>query len=365
MRLSRVLFHIKMMRAVLHDPPPSLPRKPAGSAAAAASASAASSGDKGDATSHREKKVRLFLGSAPRPEPRKEEQEILIRVNAAGVNRMDLLQKAGKYPAPAGASQILGPEAAGVVVSALEGGRFREGERVMALLQGGGYAEYVAVHEGLCLPVPETLSFVQAAAIPENWLTAYQLLHMVAGVGTALIQLSRLAAIPTVVASAGSDEKLRLCRSLGATHVINYRALEGKFSDAVLEATQGEGADLVLDPVGASFMAENAKCCALDACWVLYGSLGGVVAPAFDVRPFLAKRIRLLASTLRNQSLVYRETLVKLFEEEILPKFADGTLQVVVDSAFPASQADEAHHRLETNANSGKVVLTFDKGDEN
>ncbi|CBZ52144.1 NADPH:quinone reductase and related Zn-dependent oxidoreductases, related [Neospora caninum Liverpool] len=302
---------------------------------------------------------RLVLGSAAKPTPKKEKKEILIQVKAAGVNRMDLLQKRGKYPPPLGASPILGPEAAGIVASS--GNRFREGDRVMALLLGGGYAEYVAVEEGLCMPIPDSLSFAQAAAIPENWLTAYQLLHFVAGVGTALVQLSSLLAIPTVIASAGSDEKLRLCRALGATHVINYRALEGKFAEEVSKATNGDGADLLLDPVGASFMKENAKCCAVDASWVLYGGLGGVKVPEFDFQPFFAKRIRLLASTLRSQDLSYREMLVKSFEVAVLPKLADGSLKVILDSTYPASEADQAHERLETNANCGKVVLTFDE----
>ncbi|RQX69268.1 putative quinone oxidoreductase [Toxoplasma gondii CAST] len=365
---------------------------------------------------------KLFLGSAAMPQARKEKNEILIRVCAAGVNRMDLLQKRGKYPPPPGASTILGPEAAGVVASS--GTRFREGDRVMALLQGGGYAEYVAVEEGLCMPIPSTLSFSQAAAIPENWLTAYQLLHFVAGlqpastpssaclsssppssatatadslnssehgerqtdacpfvcagasgrrlpirsvlihaaasgVGTALVQLCRLLAIPTIIASAGSDEKLQLCKTLGATHLINHRAVEGRFSEAVKNATHGLGVDLLLDPVGASFMQENAQSCALDASWVLYGALGGVRVPSFDLQLLFAKRIRLLSSTLRSQDLSYRESLVRSFEETILPKLADSSLRVILDSIYTASEADQAHQRLEKNENRGKVVLTF------
>ncbi|KFG36467.1 putative quinone oxidoreductase, partial [Toxoplasma gondii GAB2-2007-GAL-DOM2] len=178
-------------------------------------------------------------------------------------------------------------------------------------------------------------------------------------VGTALVQLCRLLAIPTIIASAGSDEKLQLCKTLGATHLINHRAVEGRFSEAVKNATHGLGVDLLLDPVGASFMQENAQSCALDASWVLYGALGGVRVPSFDLQLLFAKRIRLLSSTLRSQDLSYRESLVRSFEETILPKLADSSLRVILDSIYTASEADQAHQRLEKNENRGKVVLTF------
>ncbi|PHJ23058.1 quinone oxidoreductase [Cystoisospora suis] len=428
-----------------------------------------------------EKKVKLELQWVEIPkgfgnEKKKEEDnedDVLLRVIAGGVNRLDLLQKVGKYPVPRGASSILGVEAAGYLVSSPhqqsilpttqeveekeEKGKMcsheeeekkkekeekkkkideegeedeqslREGERVMALLPGGGYAEYVSVHKDLCIRIPSSLTMIQAAGIPENWLTAYQLLFFVAGleppvdvfasaspsqqikreeeeeglsspiplsslprltrssvhplpqpirsvlihaaasgVGTALIQLCRLVRIPIIIATAGSHDKLDFCKKLGATHAINYREMmeEGEMSSAILDFTEGRGVDLILDPVGGGrYMIENARSCALDARWILYGSLGGVSIPAsFNLLSLFAKRIDLRATTLRDRDLNYRRSLVDSFKKYILPRLADHTLQVVVDSVYPAERAEEAHERLEKNLNIGKVVLLF--GDE-
>ncbi|CDJ44651.1 quinone oxidoreductase, putative [Eimeria tenella] len=222
----------------------------------------------------------LYLSECPLPKLRP--NEMLVRVGAAGVNRMDLLQKAGKYPPPPGTTDILGPEAAGIVVSSSV---YKEGTPVACLLPGGGYAEYVAADPALCFPIPSNLTIREAACIPENWITAYQLLEEVArlsdfkanggkpsgikhalvyaagsGVGVALLQLFRVF-IPSVsvIAVAGSNEKLQRVKELGAAVCLNYKELGDSLGDEVLKATGGQGVDIVLDCVGASLVNQTLK----------------------------------------------------------------------------------------------------------
>ncbi|XP_026192382.1 quinone oxidoreductase PIG3 [Cyclospora cayetanensis] len=296
---------------------------------------------------------------------------------------MDLMQKAGKYPPPQGATDILGPEAAGVVVS---GSTFPYGTPVACLLPGGGYAEYVAASPELCFPIPSNLTVEEAACIPENWITAYQLLQEVggltdfpanggkpsgvksilvyaaaSGVGVALLQIIR-AFLPgaKVLAVAGTPEKLQCAENLGAAVSLNYKLLGDTLGDEALKRTDGQGVDLVLDCVGASLWEQTVKALRVDGTWILYGSLGGHRL-SFSLASLLQKRLRLLSTTLRSRSESYQKELVANFKQDILPKLADGTLKVVVDRTFGAEEAEEAHQRLQESANIGKVVIILDR----
>lgn len=306
------------------------------------------------------------------PKPTATGREVLMKVHWSAVNRADTLQRKGTYPPPPGASPIIGLEASGVIESlgdACELG-FAVGDRVMALLAGGGYAEAVAVDERLLIKVPDGMDLKTAGAIPETWLTAYQLLHFVggvqagdtvlipaagSGVGTAAIQLS-VAAGATVVAVAGTDEKLATAKALGAAAGINYK--EGApIGDRVLEATDGKGVDLILDCVGASFWEEYAKAIKMEGRWVLYGLMGGPVVHGPILGAILRKRVRLEGTTLRTRSIEYKERLVRDMWAHAGPKFIDGSYKPVVATTFPLAEAQAAHEFVESNASHGKVML--------
>lgn len=314
----------------------------------------------------------LYLKEVAKPSPG--EGEVLLRVAASALNRADLLQRQGRYAPPPGASSILGLEASGHVAEVGPGchGRWKIGDVAMALLSGGGQAQYVTVPEGLLLPIPAGLTLPQAAAIPEAWLTAFQLLHLLgdvqagdsvlihagsSGVGTAAIQLTRMAgAIPLV--TAGSQHKLQMAEKLGAAAGFNYK--EEDFSEAILKFTKGAGVNLILDCIGGSYWEKNVNCLALDGRWVLYGLMGGadVNGPLFS--KLLSKRGSLITSLLRSREKKYKEMLVKAFTEQILPHFStEGPqhLTPVLDRVYPVTEIREAHEYMETNKNVGKIVL--------
>ncbi|XP_028652652.1 quinone oxidoreductase PIG3 isoform X1 [Erpetoichthys calabaricus] len=316
----------------------------------------------------------LYIKEVARPEP--SEGEVLIKVHASALNRADLLQRRGFYLPPPGASEILGLEAAGVVVS--EGADWSVGDRVMALLSGGGNAEYVTVPEDQLMAIPNQMTFIQAAAIPEAWLTAYQLLHFVAevkngetvlihaggsGVGTAAIQLCRLAgAVPVV--TAGSADKLKKSMELGAAAGFNYK--EEDFSSCLLTFTKGHGADIILDCVGASMWEQNVKCLSMDGRWVLYGTMGGVEVHGDILRQLLFKRGQLLTSLLRSRSPEYKSKLVKTFDENVLPYFSSDSrtpLHPVIDSIYKMDEIVSAHKHMEGNKNLGKIIINLDSED--
>ncbi|MBN3302940.1 quinone oxidoreductase PIG3 isoform X2 [Amia ocellicauda] len=316
----------------------------------------------------------LLLKSVPRPKPKN--GEVLIRVHASALNRADLLQRRGKYPPPPGASELLGLEAAGELIELGSGcsGRWRPGDRVMALLSGGGYAEYVAAPQEHLLPVPSHFTFQQAAAIPEAWLTAFQLLHFVAavkegetvlvhagasGVGTAAIQLARLAgAVPIV--TAGSPEKLKMTAELGAAAGFNYK--EEDFSQKTLEFTQGCGADVILDCIAGSNWESNVKCLRTDGRWVVYGTMGARDVHGDLLGKLLSKRGQLLTSLLRSRTIEYKAELVKAFVDRALPHFSPASpaaLRPVIDSVYSMEHITEAHRHMEANKNSGKIIINI------
>ncbi|KAI5102465.1 quinone oxidoreductase PIG3 isoform X2 [Silurus meridionalis] len=315
----------------------------------------------------------LYLGRVPKPEPK--DGEVLVKVYATAVNRADVLQRKGLYQVPPGASEILGLEAAGVVSGFGTGvkSNFKIGDKVMALLSGGGYAQYVAVPEQLLMPVPSHLSLYDAAAIPEAWLTAYQLLHLIAhvkegesvlihagasGIGTAAIQLTRLfCAVPLV--TAGNPDKLKVAEKLGAAAAFNYK--EGDFSDKVLQFTQGRGVDVILDCIGGSFWEKNVRSLATDGRWVLYGVMGGKAVNGDLLGKLLFKRGHLLSSLLRSRSLQYKAKLVKSFIEQALPHFETTglptSLRPIIDTEFNMEDVTKAHRHMEANRNTGKIII--------
>jgi len=303
----------------------------------------------------------LVWGDAPDPVPGP--GEVVVNVRATAVNRADLLQSQGKYPPPPGASEILGLEAAGEV----EG----SGDRVFFLLAGGGYAEKVAVPRSMLMPIPRTLSFEGAAAIPEAWFTAYLnlfqegglkagervLVHAGAsGVGTAAIQLAKRAEA-TVVATARSATKCRALAALGADLAVDTSREE--FLSRIEQTFGKESIDLVLDPVGGALFAPNLKCLRRGGRLVLIASMAGPSAE-IDLRIVLSKRLRIIGSTLRSRPLEEKAALTEGFVKDVLPGFSDGSLFPVVDRTFPLAEAADAHRRMAANENVGKIVLVAD-----
>lgn len=309
--------------------------------------------------------LRLSEVTAPLPGP----GEVRVRVRATALNRADLLQRQGKYPPPPGASPLLGLEMAGEVEMLGPGtSGVAVGERVCALLPGGGYAEFVTVPAPLLLRLPAAMSFEDAAAVPEAYLTAYQALFLIgslraghhvlihagaSGVGTAAIQLARRAGAAVHVTA--SAPKHALCHALGAVTTIDYRT--EAFDARVGEASSGHGADVILDFIGASYLAQNVNALALDGRIVVLATMGGALAERFDLRALFARRGALLTSTLRNRSLAYKTDLTARFRDDAWPDFATGRLHAVVDQVLDWSDASEAHRIMEANVNAGKLVL--------
>lgn len=313
----------------------------------------------------------MHIGETPDPEL--PQNALLVRVRAAALNRLDLLQRRGQYPPPPGAPDILGLEMAGEVEAVGADVRnWRPGDRVMALLSGGGYAEKVAVPAEMAMRLPENMSFEQGAAVPEAFLTAWQnlkwngklktgerlLIHAGAsGVGTAAIQLGREMGAEVFV-TAGSAEKLAACRELGAADGWNYR--ETAFADRLLAATGGHGADVILDPVGASHYADNLRVLADDGRLVVIGLMGGAGVADFNLARLLRRRLTVTGSTLRNRPAAYKAALTRDFAEFALPRLADGRIAPVIDSVWSWKDVHEAHRRMEQNLNIGKIVLRID-----
>jgi tumor protein p53-inducible protein 3 len=305
----------------------------------------------------------LVWGEVPEPVPLP--GEVVVRVRATAVNRADLLQSQGKYPPPPGASEILGLEGAGEV----EG----TGERVFFLLAGGGYAEKVAVPRAMLMPIPKPMRFEEAAAVPEAWLTAYlnlfveagldgdkgesALVHAAAsGVGTAALQLLRGKGV-RAAATTRSSSKLDALRSLGAAPAIDTSKED--FALAVESAWGKDAVDVVLDPVGAPFLEKNLRVLKRSGRLVLIASMAGPSAE-IDLRIVLAKRLRIIGSTLRSRPLEEKTALTAAFVRDVLPGFADGSLLPVVDRSYPLREAAGAHRRMAANENVGKIVLVVD-----
>jgi len=311
----------------------------------------------------------MHIGEVPTPEAGP--GELLVQIRAAGVNRADLAQRQGNYPPPPGASTIMGMEVAGEIAALGAGvADWRIGERVMALLGGGGYAEYVTVPAALAMRVPDNMSWEEAGGIPEAFLTAYLalfplgdltagqavLVHAGAsGVGIAGIQLAREAGA-RVVATAGTDAKIAAVEALGAVGV-NYRTQD--FAAIVAERTDGKGVNVILDFIGADHWERNLAALAMDGRIIVISSLSGGEVP-MNLGALMRKRAQVIGTTLRNRPLAQKVALTRALAEFALPRFADGRMKVVIDTIYPLADAAEAHRRMADNANTGKLILRVD-----
>ncbi len=309
--------------------------------------------------------LRPATGPVPQPAP----GEILIRVLAAGVNRPDVEQRKGAYPPPPGASPELGLEVAGEVAALGEGvSAFRLGERVCALVNGGGYAEFCTVPATQALPWPEGLDATQAAAVPETFFTVWAnlfghgrlkagetvLVHGgTSGIGVTAIRLAR-AFGARVLATAGSAEKCEAMRGFGADLSINYR--EQDFV-AEVKAAAPQGVDVVLDMVGASYFSRNLRCLARDGRLVMIAFLGGAVAETVDLRPIMVKRLTVTGSTMRPRTAAEKGAIADALRREVWPLLARGECVPPVHAVFSLAEAAEAHRLMESSAHIGKIVL--------
>ncbi|NMM48988.1 NAD(P)H-quinone oxidoreductase [Marinigracilibium pacificum] len=300
------------------------------------------------------------------------DEQVKINVKAFSLNRADLLQREGMYPPPPGESSILGLECSGEVIETGKNcSKFKVGDRVMCLLAGGGYATEVVVNEALCMAIPENLDFVQAAAIPESFLTAYQCLRVLghvhdgnkvlihaggSGLGTAAIQICNLFNATSIV-TAGTDEKLAFCKHLGASLTINYK--EADFKDEIEKEYGKNKINIVMDVIGKPYVERNTDVLAVDGNWILIAFMGGARAEQFPLFKILSKRIKLTGTTLRARSLDYKGKLIDSFKREVLHAFSSGSIKPVIYKTFRFEDIKEATRCMENNENIGKLVITF------
>jgi len=297
--------------------------------------------------------------------------EMLVKVAAAGVNRPDVMQRKGLYPPPPGATDIPGLEIAGEVVAlGPKVARWKPGDKVMGLVVGGGYAQFCPVHESHALPVPPSLSLIEAAAIPETVFTVWHnvfergglkagetlLVHGgSSGIGTVAIQLAK-AIGARVVTTAGTPEKCQACRDLGADVAINYK--DEDFVAATKAATQGRGADVILDMVGGDYIERNYEAAAVEG-RVVQIAFAGSPKATVDFRRIMLKRLTHTGSTLRARAVEDKGAIARAVEQHVLPLIAAGRMKPVIDSTFALEQAALAHARMESSAHIGKIVLTL------
>jgi putative PIG3 family NAD(P)H quinone oxidoreductase len=301
-----------------------------------------------------------------RPTPEPQPGEVLVRVEAAGVNRPDIMQRQGKYLPPAGASDIPGLEIAGTIVTGA--GRWREGDKVCALVAGGGYAEYCAVPLQQCLPIPAGMTAVAAAAVPETYFTVWTNLFQRAGlkaddrvlvhggtsgIGSTAIQLAH-AFGAIVYATAGTDEKCAACRQLGAAVAINHRTED--FVERVRSETTGRGVDIILDIIGGDYLPRNIDALAMDGRLVQVGTMGGARAQ-INLAPVLQRRLTVTGSLLRPRTPDQKGAIARELEAHVWPLLADGRVGPAVHRTFPLSDAAAAHRLLEAGEVIGKLVL--------
>jgi NADPH2:quinone reductase len=315
------------------------------------------------------------LRAGERPDPVAGAGELLIRVTASGVNRPDVLQRTGNYPVPPGASDIPGLEVAGTIVSgdaqAMKEAGFAVGDRVCALVAGGGYAELCVAPVGQCLPVPRGLSDIEAASLPETFFTvwsnvfdrgrlrageSFMVQGGTSGIGVTAIQMARAMGAGKVIATAGSDDKCRACVALGADHAINYRTQD--FAEEAKQLTGGKGVDVVLDMVAGAYIDREVKCVNEDGRIVIIAVQGGTKSE-FNAGLVLRRRITITGSTLRPRPVAFKAAIAQALAKNVWPLIESGKIKPVIHSTFAAADAAQAHALMESNQHVGKIVLTW------
>jgi putative PIG3 family NAD(P)H quinone oxidoreductase len=312
----------------------------------------------------------LTIAEIPQPTPGPE--QVLVHVKAAALNRADLLQRRGKYPPPPGESDILGMEIAGQIVAMGEEViGFGIGEKVFGLVGSGAYAEYCLIDQGMVMPIPEHLSYIEAAAIPEAFLTAQEalfslgqlqphesvLIHAGAsGVGSAAIQLAHQMQA-TVYTTVSSADKMAAVKSFGADEIINYKQQD--FATEIRRATHNEGVNVIIDFVGASYLADHLDLLKIGGRLIIVGLMGGTQTE-INLQPIQRKRLQLKGLAMRTRPLAEKRAVTHAFQTHWLPLFKSGKLKPVIDSTFPFKDVRAAQQRMEDNLNVGKIVLTFD-----
>ncbi|KAI9001664.1 putative quinone oxidoreductase [Gaertneriomyces semiglobifer] len=312
----------------------------------------------------------MVIESVPRPTVK--ETDLLVKIYAFGLNRMDIMQRDGHYPVPKGAPSTLGVEFAGVVDSiGADVVRYKPGDKVFGLVYGGAYAQYVTIAESMAISMPESLSFQQAAAIPEVWMTAYQALFFInnlktgedilihagaSSVGIAAIQLAKQAGANKIIVTAGSAEKLEFCKGIGATHGINYRTQD--FQEEVQQITSGNGVAAIVDFIGANYWNSNIGSLARDGRMCMLALMGGASVDHADIGPILMKRLKIEGSTLRSRDITYQTRLRDAVVEHVLPHILNGELKAIIDREYPWGDIVQAHRRMEANETKGKIIVT-------
>jgi len=307
-----------------------------------------------------------------RPAPIPLSHEVLIKVAAAGINRPDVFQRKGNYPPPPGAPQdIPGLEVAGVIEAVGDNvTQWRTGDKLCALVIGGGYAEYCAVPESHCLPIPGNLTLTEAAALPETFFTVWSnvfdrghlkrgeslLVHGgSSGIGVTAIQMAKALGSPVYV-TAGSDEKCRFCEQLGATKAINYK--KENFADAVAKLTEGKGVNVILDMIGGDYTPHNLRALTNEGRLVMINSMNGKDVQV-DLSVVMKKRLNITGSMLRAREVEFKAAIASALKKHIWPYLADGSIKPVIHQVFPASEAAKAHALMESSKHIGKIVLEF------
>jgi len=315
------------------------------------------------------------LRAGERPDPVAGAGEVLIRVAASGVNRPDVLQRTGNYPVPPGASDIPGLEVAGTIVSgdepAMKQAGLKVGDRVCALVAGGGYAQLCVAPVGQCLPVPRGLSDIEAASLPETFFTVWSNVFDrgrlqpgesflvqggTSGIGVTAIQMAKAMGAGKVIATAGSDEKCEACVALGADHAINYKAQD--FAEEAKKLTDGKGVDVILDMVAGSYVEREVKCVNEDGRIVIIAVQGGTKSE-FNAGLVLRRRITVTGSTLRPRPVAFKAAIAQSLAKSVWPLIEAGKIKPVIHSTFPAAEAAKAHALMESNQHVGKIVLTW------
>ncbi|KAJ1303002.1 hypothetical protein OPQ81_011204 [Rhizoctonia solani] len=313
----------------------------------------------------------LYIGERPKPAP--DSKEVLVKIVAFGINRMDIMQRKGGYPVPPGVSDILGVEFSGTIEElGSEVTGLQVGQEVIGLAYGGAYAEYITLAAGNIMPKPKNLSWVEAAAIPENFITAFQalvaiselksgedvLIHAGAsGVGVAANQLAALYGAKHVITTASSKEKLEFLHNMpkGSTHGVNYR--EQNFAEEVAKITDGQGVNVIIDFIGPDYWDKNIDSLAKDGRMVILASMSGAEVRNVNLMKLLYKRIRVQGSTLRSRSPEYQASLIKRFWDECGSHFQSGELQVYIHKTYKWTEVSEAHKEMEANKTIGKIIV--------